>query len=255
MILWVDVETGGLDATSGNVLQVGAIVTDDDLNVLDTFSSYCKPVKPSEVQYGALKVNGLTFDDLKKFDEPAVVHKKFLTFIAKQKSVMHFGAYNSPFDFKFLMFWLLSTGLHTEFYKRVNPVRHIDPLLLARKLRDNGKLKTKNAKLETLANHFNVKQGASHDAVVDITETIDVYKKLLTIDSEGQESMNLDGKKEVCNYKKYLTSRYFIVNDGEIYIKKEGLNDKDAFKFLLEYLHVNNFGNDNEKEFFLMENS
>jgi oligoribonuclease len=44
MLLWCDVETTGLDATKGHLLEVAVVITDDQLVVLDSKEAVVRPV-------------------------------------------------------------------------------------------------------------------------------------------------------------------------------------------------------------------
>lgn len=47
MILWIDLETEGLDPAKHRILEACAVLTDDDLNVVDVIGPVCaKPLRP-----------------------------------------------------------------------------------------------------------------------------------------------------------------------------------------------------------------
>lgn len=104
-ILVIDVETGGLDPNVHSILTIGAVAWKDGA-IADTISiQIAEPEIVAEA--GALKVNGLDVDELRKTGVGVGnAVDQLETFIAKnnmrQKSPVTIAAHNVQFDYAFL---------------------------------------------------------------------------------------------------------------------------------------------------------
>jgi oligoribonuclease len=90
MIIWLDLETTGLDPETDVILEVGAVVTDDDLNVLEQYAELpsigeatWRGVKPSDVVYEMHRQSGLweARNDERRKPPLAVVEWKLLRIV------------------------------------------------------------------------------------------------------------------------------------------------------------------------------
>jgi len=169
-ILWYDLETTGLKAGTNEFIQLGAIITDENLNILDTFNECCQPEMWNNIAQAALDCNGRTIEELHTFQSQHKLMIRFINFLNEQKYVL--GGFNIDwFDNKFLV----------EFFKKFEipfdayfiPFQSID---IYKKVKPIN-FGTVNRRLETLCKHFDINIDA-HDALEDVKGTIELYKIL-----------------------------------------------------------------------------
>lgn len=179
-LLWTDTETGGLEAGYHEMLTIAGII-EIDKKVVDEFYYKIKPNFPERLQDGALKVNGLTREEVMTFEDSGVVFNRLKTkFIKYGVDGAVFGnrlvgaGHNVGFDKGFLNAFFTYHKCDTLYYWL--DYHHMDTMSVAAWLRYCGLLDVKNLKLETLCKHFNIPLKA-HDALEDIRAT-----KLLAVE-------------------------------------------------------------------------
>jgi DNA polymerase III alpha subunit (gram-positive type) len=171
-IFWYDVETTGLNRLNNEIIQLAAVVTDENLTVLGEFVEYCRPDNFDNIQQEALDCNGITLEQLQGFQDKKEFFNKLLSFIDPFKK-MQLGGYNiERFDngFLFELFRLLGADV-LKFYdvkKNYDVYRFVKSIYIP----------TINNKLVTICNHYEIEITNIHDAYSDICATINVYKKL-----------------------------------------------------------------------------
>lgn len=172
-ILYFDCETTGLDPVKNGIIQIAGIVEVDGEEV-EKFDIKIKPFESDVVEDKALAVSGTTRDDVEKFDEPEKGYNKIIGMFDKYINKYDKGdkfvvcGYNVRFDVDFLK----------EFFvKNKNPYlfayigRLKDSLYVIRYLEILGKIKTKNNKLGTVCEYFNINLKEAHNALADIEAT------------------------------------------------------------------------------------
>ena len=77
-----DFETGSTDVTNTEILQIGAVVIDrNSFKIRDEFETLMKPEDFDALEDGALKVNGLTKEELAEAPEASVMFPTFAAWI------------------------------------------------------------------------------------------------------------------------------------------------------------------------------
>lgn len=176
-----DVETTGLDYTKHGIVQLSGLIEIDG-EIKDVFNFYTQPPKGTEVMKDALKVNGLTIDQIRTFPSyqetwdrvTAILEKHVDKFDPSDK--FYPAGYNVSFDYPFLQ--RMATIAGEEYFGSWFNHRLIDPFYLIRFLDYTGKLRLINHKLETVCNHFQIPITA-HDALSDIKATCALTNLLL----------------------------------------------------------------------------
>ncbi len=170
-ILWMDTETGGTEPGYHEMLTIAGII-EIDKQVVDEFHFKIKPKHPDRLEPEALKVNGLTLEEIMKFDDPFDVHyklkKKFVKYGLRYDKLIVAGHNVASFDRKFLDKLFEAQGCNTLYYWL--DYHSLDTMSVAAWLRYIGLLDVKNLKLTTLCQHFNIEFKA-HDALEDIRAT------------------------------------------------------------------------------------
>jgi len=106
-IAWIDGETTGLDSLQNDLLTFSVIIEIDG-QIKDKLNLEMQPFNYQSITDEALKINGMTVEQIKKFPKPHEAHKKIETLF--QKYVDRFdkndklipAGYNVGFDVDFL---------------------------------------------------------------------------------------------------------------------------------------------------------
>lgn len=158
----IDVETTGLDSSTSEILELGAIRVIDH-EVADTFSALVRPEQPIPEKITSL--TGITQDMVTARGaalQPLL--EQFWAFVGQSPVIGH----NLDFDLAFLKKASMRFGLSLPNV----PVR--DTLKLARrKLRD-----LPDYRLSTLSAYFGIEYAQQHRALPDCIATFQVYEKL-----------------------------------------------------------------------------
>lgn len=173
--LWLDGETTGLDSLKNDIVQLACIPVIGGVEHLDNaFNQYCQPINWNEIDPGALAVNGLTIDFLKKQQTPQAMVNNLVLYARQFNCRFIIAGYNVGFDKDFIAALFKKVGREADFLELfTGDIR--DTMKRAKKLK--AQLGTANIKLATLAAHFNIPINA-HDALSDISATIQVDKIL-----------------------------------------------------------------------------
>ena len=100
----VDLETTGLNPNYNEIIDIGLILIDEDMNEIGRFNSKILPLYPERINPEARKING--FDLILWKKENALTSeeatKKLIDFLSNFKRKPYFIAFNSWFDSAFL---------------------------------------------------------------------------------------------------------------------------------------------------------
>ena len=179
--LFLDLETTGLAPSFAGILEIAAVVTEETMDgpkVIDIFHEYIRPFHP--IPAAVTAINGITNDMVANCRTEKEVLLGFGAWlIGNGYDKLNPVAHNGKFDFRFLkersgIVYSNTADLFIEMETRL-----VDTLPMARKLIKAGKIKTKEnkAKLEMLAEAFNIKFKA-HNALEDTMALAKVYYKL-----------------------------------------------------------------------------
>jgi DNA polymerase-3 subunit epsilon len=176
-ILYIDVETTGLDPVKNGIHQIAGIV-EINQQVLEEFNFNVKPYPKDKIEDDALAVSNTSRNDLKGYYETEEVINMVAVIIHNYFNVNDkfiLCGHNINFDFNFVDNWYKKFGTH-GFSKCIE--RQICTLELAKQ--QQHKHGYHNNKLITVANHFGYKFKA-HDALEDIKATKFIHEKLDTV--------------------------------------------------------------------------
>jgi len=180
-----DTETSGMfdfrlpadDPSQPRLAQFSGIITDKDMDVLDTFSHLVKP-DDWEMSPGAEAVNGLSTEFLMEHGRP--IGEVLDIFEELVNSGHHFAAYNAQFDLKVMRGEMRRAGRDDLFTKTPNVCL----------MRACASLKVPKASgkggwpaLSDACNHFDIEQKGAHDAIDDAAVAYEIMKKLAEIDA------------------------------------------------------------------------
>lgn len=166
----LDIETTGLRAEDCEVIEVAAIKVVDG-KVVDEFEELIRPYNTVDGQIISLtKITNSMLEDKRRFNE---VGEDFKQFVGDNILVAH----NANFDVNFLIHHFKDN----ELGKFSNDF--IDTLRLARV----GIKDTKDHKLETLLDYFDIKQTDSHRAMIDVVNTHKLYLELKELNKDNPD--------------------------------------------------------------------
>lgn len=97
-VVAIDLETTGLDKDVASIVELGAVVVNEDLTIAREFRSYIKPLDSFRTEK-AMEVNGITEEMLASAPTLEEVLMKFDRFSA---GVRNLGAWGTYFDVQFL---------------------------------------------------------------------------------------------------------------------------------------------------------
>lgn len=186
-ILYFDTETTGTDPLKHEITQFAAIVEIHG-KVQEEVNWRCQPKDWDAIDPEALKVTGISIEQLKEFQTPEEMFKKikalFTRYIDKyDKAPFKFypAGHNVQFDLNFLdAFWRKYGNADEKKWGTVSYQnwRALDSRAMCNFLMAQGKLPCPNIKLSTLCEHFGIEIQA-HDALSDIRATRELVQLMM----------------------------------------------------------------------------
>lgn len=168
--IFFDIETTGIEPAAGHrIISIGAVVYPDDSLVPSTGKDYCWLINPERnVPADAIKINGLTLDDLKGKPTFKEIVDDLLKLFENATIYAHYG---EGFDFPFVDYELKNAGK-----PRLDEValEFIDTIDIARALFP----RQKNS-LDALIERAGLSERGIHNALEDAKILAEVYRRLL----------------------------------------------------------------------------
>jgi len=184
-ILWLDVETTGLDPRRNDVIQIAGILDIDTIPAAE-FNYLVQPFDFNTIEEDALKVNGRHVDELRNFDTPGEVHDNITNILGKyidrydRTDKAFIGGQNPGFDRDFLKEFFVKNG--DKFFGSWFDYHIIDlcGLSIAFHIKDVVNLRDEqtgkiSVRLENVAKAFGLEQKQPHDALDDIRLTRQIF--------------------------------------------------------------------------------
>lgn len=181
--IYLDTETTGLDTQKHAIIEIAGIIEIDGVEEFE-FSWHMCPAKGKLVNAEALKVNGITIDEIRKYDPQEVVYNKFVQlldkYINKYDSTDKFYcyAYNSGFDQRFIDQWFQDNKNQYMFSYTHWPWISVDVLaaIFAEGQRDNFR----DFKLDSVAEALGiyVDESQLHGGLYDVILMKQIYEIL-----------------------------------------------------------------------------
>ena len=169
-LVFVDVETTGLDPFEHAIVEVAALKVDPaTFGILDRFESRVRPPADAALDPAALRVNGYTPDAWAGAPPEAEVMPKLADVL--RGSVV--AGHNVAFDWAFVRAALRRTGVAL-----VDVDHHLlDTASLAWPLLRRGRVPSLS--LRALCDHFRVPNDGAHRALADVLRTVRLYRHLM----------------------------------------------------------------------------
>jgi DNA polymerase-3 subunit epsilon len=183
-ILWLDLETSGLDKDRNGIITMAAIVEIDG-KIVEQMVFDMNP-EGREIEDGALAVNGFTREQVASFKPWRQVREEFLSFLARfvdkfdKNDKFTLAGYNVVFDQGFLESWFAAFG-DSYLFSWVNRFP-MDVYRLVPFLEWSGVLTgLENRKLGTVCKAMGVNLDEAHQAYADIEATRQLGEKIKQI--------------------------------------------------------------------------
>lgn len=173
MIAFLDIETGGFNKEKHALCEIGIVIVNSELNVIEEFSSLIYPYRTYleiEVEYDpkSMAVHGITMEEImtKSFDIKYILDKIYHRF--KLYNINSLAGHNiNKFDFPWVNYLMKRfRGIDLGQYNT------IDTLEISKQ-----KLKGSH-KLEDLCDRFGIQKG-NHRALSDAKASLELYKHLI----------------------------------------------------------------------------
>ena len=182
-VLWLDVETTGLDCRKHGLREVGFIIEIDGVEVdkgVFKINPFTYTTKDVEIDDYALEISKVSIEDLESYDSSSYCFKELMKKLVKYVNVNDkndcfvIAGYNTAFDIGFIKEWFKEMGL-LDSYKDLFHYKSLDVFSIVFALRHIGLNSAENDKLETMCNYFGIEIDA-HNALSDIEATKKLYE-------------------------------------------------------------------------------
>lgn len=170
-LAFIDIETTGLSVIEHEIIQIGCIITDAKLKIIEEFEIKIKPEHIENADKTALKVNHYQKEDWEgAYNLPQAME----IFSEKVKDCIMVGQ-NICFDFEFLEYNLEKLNLqNTMHYHKLDTIS----IAWAKFHDDTG---FSHFSLREMCKHFGIVNENPHSALSDARATYELYKKLMTL--------------------------------------------------------------------------
>ena len=182
-VLWLDVETTGLDCKKHGLREVGFIIEIDGVEVdkgVFKINPFTYTTRDVEIDDYALEISKVSIEDLESYDSSSYCFKELMKKLVKYVNVNDkndcfvIAGYNVAFDIGFIKEWFKEMGL-LDSYKDLFHYKSLDVFSIVFALRHIGLNSAENDKLETMCNYFGIEIDA-HNALSDIEATKKLYE-------------------------------------------------------------------------------
>ena len=181
-LLWLDTETTGLCPMKNGLREIGFIYENNkELNqglILINPLTYKKLV---DIDSYALEISKKSIEDLVTYPDSEYSFYTFCKFLDKRFELddakFVIAGFNAKFDYEFLKEWFKDNKAEKEFNKYFH-YKILDVFSLVLILKQQNLIDTKNDRLETVCNYFNIPIDA-HDALSDIEATKKLYELII----------------------------------------------------------------------------
>lgn len=182
----IDVETTGSQVGYHEIIQIGIVPMDMDLQIADVkpFNYTVKPIHPKRADPKAMKTNGLNLDEL-ILNAPSKA--RVLDFLVEWFHELPMGvdrrltplAFNWAFERAFLIDWLGEALMD-----RLFTVLPRDPMLFALSLNDRANMLHQDApfprvNLPSMCQQYGIEQRQKHNALSDAQDTARLYNAMM----------------------------------------------------------------------------
>lgn len=182
-IMWLDVETTGLNKEKCDIIQLSGIIVIDG-EEKERFNFHCQPINYENIEPTSFEKTGMSIEKLKELPLPQEVYMQFIALLDKyidkynKDDKFFLAGQNVRFDLDFLKLFFEKMGnkyFGSYFYYHV-----IDLMYFAIILHTSGLINLNSFKLENIAKYLNIEYNNLHDSMDDIDLTRKCFCKLFS---------------------------------------------------------------------------
>lgn len=168
---FIDIETTGLNLLKNEIIEIGCVITNPELETIEEFELKIKPENIESADPVALKVNHYNEKD---WEDAGSLKEAMKVLKEKTKDCIMVG-HNVAFDAGFLEYAFNKTDLLNAMH-----YHKLDTISFAwAKLHREPDLE--HFSLRELCERFNIKNERAHSALPDARATFELYKKLMNL--------------------------------------------------------------------------
>jgi DNA polymerase III epsilon subunit-like protein len=170
-LAFIDLETTGINIIDNEIIEIGCVLTNPNLKVIEEFEIKIKPKNIYTANKTALKITHYNEEDWKSALDLADAMKILLQ---KTKDCIMVGQ-NVAFDVAFLEYNFARLELSNMMH-----YHKLDTISVAW-AKMNKKKDFEHFSLREMCKYFNIKNDNPHSAVSDARATFKLYKKLMSL--------------------------------------------------------------------------
>ncbi len=176
-ILLIDTEATGLNMNKHELIQLAAVLLDKKtLKEKKNFNSYIKPARWKRRDPAAMKVNRLTWSNLKDAPPAKAVIKKFTRAFPHRVILAYYGG---PLDIDFLRALYKKIGRQQPFDYHFFNLWGLFYGYLAKRGKLTNRRRFTGFTLEDLMKRFNIPSPGRHDALVDCRIEAEILRRIM----------------------------------------------------------------------------
>ena len=171
-LIAIDLETTDSSPEKGDIIQIGAVIVNEDLSIGETFNSYIKPLSDYR-NPRAMEVNKISEETLASAPEAIDVMRAFHEFAVKERRPI-LAAWGAYFDIPFLKVYHDKIGIGYPFSHKSFDIKSVAIWEMAK--RDVG---SESAGLNKYVEYLGLEfKGDAHDALNDILMAVEVLRTI-----------------------------------------------------------------------------
>lgn len=163
-LIILDLETTGFSAFDNEIIEVGLVVLDKDMNEIGSFGTLVKPFNNGELfdklPDKIVEITGITDDMIDKYGMDELTVKSYLQELCKDSFMIY---HNAEFDSQFLKQWNIDSEL---FYDTLSMSRGLNKGFTSHKLGD-------------VTEQYGIELEDAHRAVNDARATSELFKAMI----------------------------------------------------------------------------
>ena len=170
-LAFIDIETTGINVLKHELIEIGCVLTDHNLKVIDEFEIKIKPEHIENADPIALKINRYNEKDW----ERAVSEKEAMKILNKKVKDCTMVGQNVAFDSGFLEYVFAKNNLvNTMHYHKLDTIS----IAWAKLHKDES---VEHFSLREMCKRFDIINENPHSALSDARATYELYKKLMNL--------------------------------------------------------------------------
>ena len=177
--IFFDLETTGLSATTETILEIAAVIVDENYTIIDSYQSFINPGRP--IPFMITKLTGITDAMVKTARSEYVVLMDFMNFVKKHNPKVVAGHNIKRFDLNWIKTkstkYGLTNALELEILDTLEYARAVHKEGLLRNYKGLTEKGATSFKLEHLVKHFEL-TAQTHRAIDDVMQNVIVYRRL-----------------------------------------------------------------------------